>query len=99
MYKYDPSAGVLDETYQRLLRLREEFREESRRLMREAPTAGFGVYDEEEFRQQQHDHEKWVAVAEAKLALVNLLLGPYEAEARYWKEWHEARACAAMMRL
>jgi len=99
MHKYEPSAGVLDETYQRLLTLRKEFRDESQRLRQEAPTMGFGVFDDEEYRRNINEHEKWIAVAEAKLALVNSLLAPYEAEARYWHEFWEARRCAAMMRI
>ena len=99
MYTYEPSAGVLDETYQRLLTLRKEFREESQRLRQEAPTMGFGVFDDEEYRRNINEHEKWVAVAEAKLALVNSLLAPFEKEAQYWREWHKKRACERMMRI
>src|SRR5271163_3999347 len=99
MYTYEPSAGVLDETYQRLLTLRKEFREESQRLRQEAPTMGFGVFDDEEYRTKIAQHEKWEAVAEAKLALVNNLLAPFEAEARCSREWHEKRECERMMRI
>jgi hypothetical protein len=99
MYKYEPSAGVLDETYQRLLKLRAEFREESRRLFREVPQTGFGVYDDVEYREQECKYREAVARNDAKLDLVNSLLAPYETEARNWHEFWEARRCAAMMRL
>jgi len=99
MFKYEPSAGVLDETYQRLLRLRAEFQEETRRLYREAPTAGFGVFDDDEYRKQQSEYGERVVAADTKLAVVNSLLAPFEAEARSAWEWHQRRACDRMMHL
>lgn len=99
MFKYEPSAGVLDELYQRLLIERQAAEKELHKLMREAPTAGFGVYDEEEFRKEQTDHEKWIAIVDTKLMFVRSLLGPFETQARDEWERYQKRACDRMMRL
>jgi hypothetical protein len=96
MHKYEPSAGVLDETYQRLLKLRVELREEYRKLHETQP---WNMFDDEESRNQRDQHDRQVHRTDAKLDLVNDLLGPYEAEARRWHEFWEARRCAAMMRI
>jgi|SRR5271157_4350729 len=98
-FKYEPSAGLLDAVFQRLLIERTAAEKELYKLMREAPTAGFGVYDEDEFRKQQHDHEKWIAIVDTKLMFIRSLLGPFEEEARRGKEAHDKRECDRMMRI
>jgi hypothetical protein len=99
MFKYEPSAGALDALFQRLLIERQAAEKELHKLMREAPTAGFGVYDEEEFRKEQTDHEKWMAIVDAKLMFIRSLLAPFEEEARRGREAHDKRECERMMRI
>ncbi len=97
--KYEPSAGVLDALYQRLLIERTAAEKELHRLMCEQPTRGFGVFDDEEYRKEQTEHEKWMAMVDTKLMFIRGLLGPFEAEARIEWEWYQKRACDRMMRL
>jgi len=96
MYTYEPSAGVLDETYQRLLKLRDDLRVEYRRLSGSVP---WNMFDDEESRNQQNQHDREIHRTDAKLDLVNSLLAPFEAEAQRSREWHDKRDCDRMMRI
>jgi hypothetical protein len=95
MHKYEPSAGVLDETYQRLLKLRVELKDQLRTAYNEQ--IGFGPVDDPE--KEAAEHRLKCAVLYDKLELVETLLRPFWAEERYWREWWEEHRCAAMMRL
>ena len=99
MYKYEPSAGVLDALYQRLLIERTAADKELQQLMREQPTSFLGMFDDEDYRKALYEHEKWMAMADTKLMFIRSLLGPFEEEARRGKEAHEKRECERMMRI
>ena len=99
MDKYEPSAGLLDQTYQDLLSRRTALREKSRELVQAYPSQGFGVFDDDEYLAECTKYEKNLMGIQSQLELVNELLRPYEAEARAWYEAQEKRACDAMMRL
>jgi hypothetical protein len=95
MHKYEPSAGVLDETYQRLLTLRKELKDQLREAWNAGP--GFGPVDDPE--KEATEHRLKCACLYDKLDLVENLLKPFWVEEAYWREFWEARRCAAIMRL
>jgi hypothetical protein len=97
MYKYEPSAGVLDETYKRLLTLRTQFKKELKDSWNEGPA--WDIFGEDDHQKERENHQIKMAILYDKVELIEQLLKPFWEEEAYWRERWEERRCADMMRI
>jgi hypothetical protein len=102
MFKYEPSAGALDETFNALVLLRHSLAKRVLELYEEGRNInGFcgGICDEDEVERQRQDWSSRFDQVNAQKDIVNNLLIPFDREWRQGIEDYERRACDRMMHL
>lgn len=100
-FVYKPSTALLEKTFADLLALRDILRVERRAIYEESARSSFhgGVSDEEEDERKRRELDRKDAEVYAKSELVDLLLRPFEFEARDMREAFEKARCDSMMRV
>ena len=98
-FKYIPSQDLLMRVYNTLLAAKKSLHEDRFVLEQQRPTVGFGFHDEQEYQREINKWNEKDAAVYAQLQYVNMLLRPFEDDARkQWEEFERAR-CEQIMAL